>query len=218
MNRAKAAAAFLVAIASGAAAPAARADIVPEGGVLDFTVVRDGSDIGTHRITFRRQNERIDVDVVTRIAVKVAFVTVYRFEHDGHEAWQDGRLMSMETKTHDDGKDHLLKVVRNGNGSYRATADGKSFDADGAAVPASLWNPEFVKSGKLMNSLVGTPLRIAVAYKGEEAIPVHGRDVKAKHFSMTGEFERELWYDDHWVLVHMELKGKDGSRVKYVLR
>ena len=218
MIGARAVAAFLVAILVGAAAPAARAEIVPESGILDFTVVRDGSNIGTHHLTFRRKDDHIDVDVVSRIAVKVAFITVYRFDHDGHEAWQAGKLMTMETKTHDDGKDHLLKVVRNGNGSFHATADGKSFDSDGAAVPASLWNPEFVKSGKLMNSLVGGPLKVSVAYKGEEAIKVHGKDVKAKHFSMTGEFERELWYDDHWVLVHMELKGKDGSKVQYVLR
>ena len=218
MIRARAVAALIVAIFAGAGVPSARAEIVPEGGILDFTVVRDGSDIGTHRLTFRRKDDRIDVDVVTRIAVKVAFITVYRFDHDGHEAWQDGKLMSMETKTHDDGKDHLLKLVRNGDGSFHATSDGKSIESDGSAVPASLWNPEFVKTGKLMNSLVGGPLKIAVAYKGEEAVKVHGKDIKAKHFSMTGEFERELWYDDHWVLVHMELKGKDGSKVQYVLR
>lgn len=217
MNSLKTLAAALVA-AVLLVAPGARADIVPENGVLDFTVVRDGTDIGTHRLTFRQNGNRIEMDIATRIAVKIAFVTVYRFEHDGHEVWENGKLVEMRTKTHDDGTDHMLQVVRGADGNYQVTADGKSFSADGSLVPASLWNPEFIRTGKLMNSILGTPLKIAVAYKGEEQVDVHGRKVKAKHYSMTGDFARELWYDDHWVLVHMELKGKDGSPVTYVLR
>ena len=35
---------------------------------------------------------------------------------------------------------------------------------------------------------------------------------------MTGDFERELWYDADWVLVKIAFKAQDGSDIQYVLR
>ena len=34
---------------------------------------------------------------------------------------------------------------------------------------------------------------------------------------MTGQFERELWYDNDGVLVRVEFKGEDGSDIQYVI-
>lgn len=197
---------------------AAHAAIVPPSGLLDFSVIRNGEKIGTHVLSFRKDADRIDVDIRTRIAVKVAFITVYRFEHDGHEVWKGGKLVRMQTKTHDDGTDHTLRVSPAGDGKLQVVGDGKKLEADPNTVPASLWNPAFIRTNELMNSLVGTPLDIKVAYKGEETVAVHGKTVRARHYSMTGEFARELWYDENWVLVRMSLTGKDGSDVEYVLR
>ena len=45
-----------------------------------------------------------------------------------------------------------------------------------------------------------------------------GKAIPAHHYSMTGEFARELWYDKSRVLVKMSLTGKDDSKIDYVLR
>jgi hypothetical protein len=50
-------------------------------------VLREGEEIGRHELLFRRQGDKLAVDVRTRVAVKVLFVTAYRFEHDGQEFW-----------------------------------------------------------------------------------------------------------------------------------
>ena len=82
-----------------AAAPAG----VPEDGLLSFTVLRDGDPIGTHRLDFQEQPDgTLAVDIETDIQVTVLFVTAYRFEHQGHEKWRDGRLVGLDTTTHDD--------------------------------------------------------------------------------------------------------------------
>jgi len=196
---------------------ASHAAIVPPSGRLDFSVIRNGEKIGMHVLSFRQVKDRIDVDIHTRIAVKIAFITVYRFEHDGHEVWKVGRLFRMQTRTHDDGTDHTLQVSADGAGKLRVVGDGQVREAAPDAVPASLWNPAFIRTNALMNSLVGTPLDIRIAYKGQEEVTVRGKPVRAHHYSLTGEMPRELWYDQDWVLVRMTLKGKDGSPVQYVL-
>lgn len=211
---------LLVAAALVCASVAAtgHAAIVPPSGKLAFAVMRKGEKIGTHVLSFHRDQDRLDVDIKTRIAVKIAFITVYRFEHDGHEVWRDGKLIGMRTKTNDDGTDHTLTVSATGGGKLRVVGDGHELTAARNAVPASLWNPAFIRTHALMNSLVGTPLDIKVAYKGKQAITVKGRTVTAFHYSLTGEMPRELWYDENWVLIRMTLTGKDGSPVQYVLK
>jgi len=62
----------------------------PVDGQLDFTVLRNGKEIASHRIHFRRDTDSLNVDIKTDIAVKILFVTAYRFEHHGTEIWRDG--------------------------------------------------------------------------------------------------------------------------------
>jgi len=195
----------------------AHAANIPDGGSLNFAVVRDGTQIGTHVLSFRQASGRIDVTIKTRISVTFAFITVYRFEHDSHEAWQNGKLVGMETKTYNDGEDHTLLVSPNGAGKLRVISDGKELVANPNSVPASMWNAAFIRTNALMDSLVGKPLKIKIADKGEETVTARGAPVKAHHYSMTGELARELWYDKNRVLVRMALKGKDGSDIKYIL-
>jgi len=209
---------FLAAVWAATAALPAQASMVPTSGALDFTVLRDGDNVGTHHIDFRQTGDALEVDIKTRIAVKLAFITVFRYEHDGHEVWRDNKLVSMETKTHDDGDEHQLVATANGSGEIKIVGDGEERTAKASVIPASLWNSTFIESKELLNSLVGTDLAIDVAFKGEEPVTVHGDQVLARHYSMTGDFERELWYDSDWVLVKIAFKGKDGSDIQYILR
>ena len=208
---------FLLLILAAHTGPS-HAAILPANGLLDFSVIRNGEKIGTHVLSFRQANNRIDVDIQTRIAVKIAFITVYRFEHDGHEKWKDGKLVRMETKTNDDGTDHTLQVSADGAHKLHVVSDGRESEIAPDMVPASLWNPAFIRTHELMDSLVGTPLNIKIADKGEETVDVRGKPVQAHHYSMTGDLARELWYDDKGILVRMALTGKDGTNVDYVLR
>ena len=60
-------------------------------------------------------------------------------------------------------------------------------------------------------------MAIRVRDNGQQAVPVHGKTVQARHFVITGDLERELWFDDDNVIVKVRLKGKDGSDIQYLL-
>jgi len=209
---------FVTALWAATSVLPAQAAMVPSDGELDFIVLRDGDQVGTHRIDFHRNGDALEVDIRTRIAVQMLFVTVFRFEHDGHEVWRDNRLVEMETKTNDDGTDHSLVAKSDGGDELKIVGDGNERVAKASVIPASLWNHTFLDSKELLNSLDGSDLAIDVAFMGDETVKVGGESVPARHYSMTGEFERELWYDKDWVLVKIAFKGKDGSDIQYVRR
>lgn len=190
---------------------------VPAGGRLDFTVMRNGEEVGRHELVFRKYGDKLDIDIATRVAVKVLFVTAYRFEHDGHETWQNGELVRLTSVTNDDGTHHTLDVRANGHG-LDVVGDGSKSNADAAIIPASLWNEGILAGGKILNTLDGRKMAIDVREIGKETVEVRGEPVSARHFAVTGELERELWFDSNDVLVKVRFKGKDGSDIDYLLR
>jgi hypothetical protein len=185
---------------------------------LEFTVIRGGDEIGTHQISMTTsQQGRTQVDIATEVAVKLAFITVYNFDHEGHEVWENGKLVSYQSKTDDDGTDKALNARIDGNnlmveGSARKAAVVQSI------IPASLWNLATVTQTKLLNTLDGSEMAIAVKKMGEESLDIRGGKVAAQHYALTGDLEREVWYDPHGQLVKVRFLGSDGSEIQYVLK
>ncbi|MEK9970520.1 MAG: DUF6134 family protein [Ferrovibrio sp.] len=187
----------------------------PPGGALNFTVMRNGSEVGKHEMLFRNETDGLKIDIRTNVAVKVAFITAYRFEHEGHEVWQGGRLVRLWSKTNDDGTKHVLDVTAGGS-DLVVMADGKDAEKATVSIPASLWNERIVQQRSILNTLDGTRMAIQVADLGTEAVAVQGGRVPARHYSITGDLQRELWYDAQNVLVKVRFKAKDGSDIEYL--
>ena len=185
-------------------------------GPLDFTVYRDGSEIGSHKIDIRCEGADTKVNIKTDVKVKMAFITVYRFEHEGKEIWRNGRLVRIESKTDDDGTDKWLKGRANGKG-LEIEGSAKAYTVKPTIIPASLWNPKIVKQGAILNTLDGSTMNVTIRDLGEESIKVHGKTIPARHFSITGQLQRELWFDADGTLVQVRFKGSDKSDIRYVL-
>ena len=184
---------------------------------LAFTVVRDGDEIGTHEIEMKSNGDRMEVEIETDVAVKLAFITVYNFEHEGHEVWQGGRLVSYESRTDDDGTDKSLRARAAGEG---LAVDGSAVKrtAPASVIPGSLWNRATVTQSKLMNSLDGSEMAITVNDLGDEDVVAGGKTLRARHYALTGDLQREVWYDSAGRLVKVQFSGSDGSDIQYLLK
>ena len=184
---------------------------------LAFTVLRNGAPVGSNTITFLQTVAGLQVDVKTAIVVKIAMIPVYRFEHEGHEIWQDGHLVSLRSTTNDDGTPHQLAVDAKGD-MLDVKGDGYTGLAALGSIPGSLWNPAVPRQSTLLNSLDGKLMQVVTKDLGEDSITVHGSATKARHYVVEGDLKRDLWYDSEGTLVQIPLKAKDDSDILYVLR
>ena len=57
----------------------------------------------------------------------------------------------------------------------------------------------------------GEPSAVVFDEVGRETVPARGGEVEATHVVVSGELERDLWYDGDGILVHLRLVGRDGS-------
>ncbi len=174
---------------------------IPASGTLSYDVIRKGDKIGTETIRFHPNGDALSVELSTDISVKLPVVRVeaYRFHQKSTESWKGETLVSIASKTDDNGKPHDISMAGNG------------------LLPASLWNPATVRAGTVMNTIDGHAMKLPVQKIGEEMVSVGGSQQHATHYRTSGELARDLWYGMDGELLKVTLKADDGSEVEYDL-
>jgi hypothetical protein len=184
---------------------------------LRFRVLRHGSAIGEHRVTFRPDGARLTVETHVDIAVKVLFFTAFRFKHEAEEVWQSDRLLSVTSTTDDNGT--LLQV------SGHAVADGfRIIGADGPFLASAhlltsnaLWDSRIVRETRLIDVQHGGEIGLVATQLGDEHVDTPQGPVRAsRHHMITPYYAGSVFYDSdgRWVKGLLELKGE---RVEYAL-
>lgn len=188
----------------------------PEVGTMNFTVMRDGEPIGASMLRLTRRGDETIADVSTHIQIKIAFLTVYRYDQSEIERWADGRLLAMTSLTRDNGATHRVSATREGD-RLLVDSDGRTSAVDPGLMPFNPWNAAVLKSRMALNTKDGSVTAVAVTDRGEERVVLQGRPLQAHHYSITTSFPQEVWYDRHHRLVQIELHGSDGSTIRYQL-
>ena len=92
------------------AASPANAQTLPPDGQVEYAIMRSGDQIGSHRLVFRRDGERLTVDISLNVQVRVLGITAYRFTQSATETWRGGRLVSLDSSGNDDGTPYAVRV------------------------------------------------------------------------------------------------------------
>src|SRR6202140_4504355 len=190
------------------------AETKPSAATRNFTVMRNGDQIGTSTVRISRDGAGTLAEVVTHIEVKIAYITVYRYDQSETESWAAGKLVAMSSRTDDNGTRHKVSVTRSGD-TPSVDADGKGAEVDPAVIPVSLWNSSLMRQTTAISPLDGTLTPVSVVDHGEEPLVLQGRPTTAHHYSVRTSFPQEVWYDREHQLLKVELRGSDGSKIQY---
>jgi hypothetical protein len=176
--------------------------------VLEFDVLREGSPIGTHRVTIDENAGETRVEIAIDLAVRFAFLTVYRYTHRSTETWRDGRLVALDAQTDDDGARTQVEAravaggvaVRGSGGDYLAAAD---------TIPTSYWHRDKVARDKLLDTQSGKLIDVAATRLSQDASGAKWR--------ISGDLEADLAYGPtgEWTALTFVARG---ARIVYVRR
>lgn len=172
-----------------------------------WRVMREGSMVGTHTVTFsRRGAERVAVSDVS-VVPTVLGVVVYRYEHRTTEVTRNGSFLAVESRLNRNGRIVELRaqalgdavLVRGPEGERRLPAD---------AAPLSWWEPQ--RMGGAVPLFGTTHGRASNLRWRREAVPGGG-----VRWHMTGDLEAMVEYDAAGRWVAHAVRGDDGSLVTY---
>lgn len=183
-------------------------------GTYSFKVFRDGDEIGAHTITARHDGPDLILDIAVAIKVKIAFITAYRYEQTRREVWRDGRVVAFESDTNDDGNKAKTSGKLEGD---MLVLDGGKQTVRADILSNSWWNSLIVKQTELLNTIDNKILEVSIQDAGEEMVETAAGKVPAHHYMLSGDLEREVWYDANGRWVHMRLIG-GGKPADWVLQ
>lgn len=206
----------LIAVASVIAALAAAFPAHAATETLRYWVKRDGTPIGEHVVTFDREGDRTTVSLKTDLAVKVAFITAFRFEHESTETWKDGQLVALSSRTNDDGTNHEVSAAAGPEG-LTVVADGVSRVVPADTLVHDQWNPANLQRDTLLSIFDGQPMQVSFTKGPTESIDVDGKTMEATRWQASGDLDRTFWFDAEDRLVKVRFESR-GSTVTYELR
>ena len=172
---------------------------------LRFRVMREGSSIGTHRVSFAEAEGTLTARTEVAILVKVMGFTVFRLTHHFAEVWAGGRLRSV-TSRHDRNGTVTEMNARAEAGGVLVQGPAGAFRLPAEAAPLSWWNPSHF-TAPLFDSETGKPLRLQWA---RSPLPGGGTRWRA-----AGDEEGEGSYAADGTWLDWKTKGEDGSIVTY---
>lgn len=173
-------------------------------------------DVGEHKVAFAQDGADLVVTVDNWITVKILFITGYRFTAQREERWRDGRLVAYRSDTDDDGEAVVVSAITEGDKLVIQNGGARS-EAPAGTFPTNPWRRAIVEQSLLMETKTGELLNVSIAEAGRETIQNGGKAVEATKYVVTGDQEREIWFDDadNWVQMRFV---KDGSTVTFTLR
>jgi hypothetical protein len=202
---------LLLALAAGTSARAA----VPDNRMLAFHVQRNGSDIGTHVLDFSRDPDGLDITIAVDIAVGIGPLVLFRYRLRGTEKWRGGQVVQADVTTNNNGRAAFMRARREAEGLWVEGSASGRYLAPAGSLPATHWNPA-EHDAPMVNPQDGKLFRPTVVRSGLRQMQLpDGPSLAARRFTLTGEPEMLLWYDQADAWCALQAAGKDGSNITY---
>lgn len=206
---------LLTAAAAALARPAAAALPVPPGAALSFRLVRFGYEIGRHDLTFDRQDNLLTVQVAVHVVVTVFSYPVFQYSQKVVETWADGTLVGLIGTTDRNGERLWMKATCTRNGLEVVGSKTQRYLAPAEAIGTTYWNRRML-DGPMISLEDGTLLHPDVAVRPPESIRLAcGTTIPAEHYSLSGPFDADVWYDQTSTWAGLAFPVPDGSHVRY---
>lgn len=199
-------------------AHAATAIVLPAAsGDRRFSVLYEGTRIGSHTISYSSATGETRVDTEIHLLVKVAFFTVFAYKHRSSETWRAGRLMSLSSETVEQGETLHVEGAATPQG-FRVVSKGGPFIASAATLTSnSLWTPAVLEQETVVDAQHGGIIGVSARKFADEQIVIVGREVRATRYTfITPYLAGSIWYDKGNLWVRGEFE-RDGSKIQYQL-
>jgi len=184
---------------------------------LRFKAYRDKSPVGTHSVDVQSNGDQMKVTINIDLNVSMAFVTLFEFKHDCEEVWQSGRLVSLRSKTNDNGDKFQVTGKATPAGFRIEGPGGPAIAPADAYTSNSVWNAAVLQQKTVIDAQHGGIIGLSVSPQGAQQVTVAGQQMPAEKYQVVTPFVAgNVWYDEagRWVKALFE---KDGEQMEYRL-
>jgi hypothetical protein len=186
-------------------------------GAYVFEITRDGKPIGTQTVTLKQDGDTLTVTTESTVAVKMLGIVVYRMHQMLTDIYSGNRLVAVTAETKNPDGLRAGKIARDGDRwTGKLGKQSRDFVCD-CLSSSTMFQMAGLKGGKMIEASEVQLRSVTIADKGAETLDLPQGQVTTRHISVTGDIEREVWYDPAGNLVAAEQRGSDGSSIRQTL-
>jgi len=171
---------------------------------FNYVVLASGQPIGSHQVHIESKGNQLVVEVESNLDFSIGPLSVFQLEHQRRELWRDRRLVESIAHTVENDKIRDIKITREATG-YKREVNGRVDEFQDPVRILALWHEDLFKHDTFVSPMQDKLYPLSVEFIGREWIEIGGQQVHALHYRMTGDSERDLWYDEpgHVLMVRL---------------
>ncbi|MDD2705061.1 MAG: DUF6134 family protein [Acidocella sp.] len=186
---------------------------VPRTGSICFKVLRNGSPIGQHQITFTCNGGDLTAEINADLVVTLAGIPVFHYQGHAVERWTNGVFTRLDSQVNHNGTPlevHAQAIA--GGYAIQSTKSGDYTSTDPKPLlPLTYWNKRLLNA-MLLNVETGRHYPAIANSPGWNSLPTaNGGALVAQRFDLTGKLHLSLWYDqfNQWSGMEFHISGEE---------
>jgi hypothetical protein len=189
---------------------------IPTGNEMHFKVLRNGTAIGDHLISFNRSGDDLAISITASLLVKIAMIPVFRYALTATERWSNGVFQTLDSAVNFNGAPLEVHAERVADGYNVRGTHVPLYKAPANTLPLTYWNRAMI-NGTILNIQTAHSYPVKVSSPGWYNLPAaNGGTITAQRFNLTGKLRISIWYDQNnsWSGLEFQKNG-DISYQKY---
>jgi hypothetical protein len=175
---------------------------------VTYTILKEGDPIGKETYVIDKDGDRTNVALTVDSAVHILFLD-FKYHHTRTESWNGTALEKLSADTDDDGSKHHVEITAEETGGFKVTTDGKAVTVPADSFPVVQWNKAMVGHPVLIPvESDDTPYKAAFKDAGAATLTIGGQQVQTEHYVLSGDIDRDLWYDADGVLAKVTFRRR----------
>lgn len=189
-------------------------------------VFLDERKVGQHIFRFDETDDILRVRSEAEFEVKLAFITLFDYEHEATERWRGGCLVGLQSKTNENGK-RIEVASENKEAGLELTTSGDSQQIN-AECPWSFayWTPGLRERDMLVNPQDGAALAVNFEDLGPQTLEVGGSRMDVRAWKLRGrdvrpgkedasEVRITIYYDVNDCWAGLDSEVGNGRTLRY---
>lgn len=213
----------------GPAAPGGSNAAAPEGcappsGPIVYRIVHEGDDVGWLEISVQASGVETAIYTVVDIGITLAYVIpVLDYRHESTEVWRDGAFERFDGMTVDNGREHIITVLPEGDGLRLLKAGDAPAIHDAALLSWTVWCEATLAAGRLLNPLKGRTKDFTARFAGDETTMLEGASISGRRYDV--EFRTPggpdvragaVWYGKDGIVAAFTFPTKRNTRASLI--
>ena len=183
-------------------------------GARRFAVLRDGAEIGEHRIALARRDGALEVEIDIAIAVRILGITFYSYEMTNRERWTQGRLGSLDSRVREEGETREIRV-RRGDGGLRVSGPAYDGTAPQDIATTTYFTSDFLDRPRWLSTDGGALLAVSTRRLGAAEAETASGAAQVTRWRVTdgADYTVDVDYDadGEWAGIGFDARGERAT-------